>query len=80
MGRANEIAMQHAGQLHVIDILAFALREADVFHALAFAAHAFQARRTFLSRWGHVVHSAASWNSTPFSLAAAYWIALTIFW
>jgi hypothetical protein len=30
-------------------------------------------------RGSHVVHSAASWNSTPLILAAAYWIALTMF-
>jgi hypothetical protein len=30
-------------------------------------------------RGSHVVHSAASLNSTPFILAAAYWIALTMF-
>jgi hypothetical protein len=80
MRRAHEIAMQHAGQLHVVDILALALREADILHPLALAAHAFQFRFALLARERHVVHSAASLNSVPLILAAAYWIARTMFW
>ena len=70
--RAHEIAVQHAGQLQVVDIVALALREADVLDALALAAHAFEARFALFPRGSQVVHSAASWNSTPLILARAY--------
>ena len=80
MRRADEIAVQHAGQLQVVDIVALALGEADVLDALALAAHAFELGFALFPRGSHVVHSAASWNSTPLILAAAYWIALTMFW
>jgi len=42
MRRAHEVAMQHARQLQVVDIVALALGEADVLDALALAAHAFE--------------------------------------
>ena len=42
MRRADEIAVQHARQFQVVDIVALALREADVFDPLALAAHAFK--------------------------------------
>ena len=42
MRRADEIAVQHARQLHVVDVIALALGEADVLDALALAAHAFE--------------------------------------
>ncbi len=78
--RSDEIAVQHARQLQVVDIVAPALREADVFDPLALAAHAFELGFALFPRGSHIVHSAASWNSTPLILAAAYWIALTMFW
>ena len=78
--RADEIAMQHARQLQVVDIVALALGEADVLDALALAAHAFEFGFALFPRGSHVVHSAASLNSVPLILAAAYWIALTMFW
>ena len=80
MRRADEIAVQHARQFDVVDVIALALGEADVFDALALAAHAFELGFALFPRGSHVVHSAASWNSTPLILAAAYWIALTMFW
>ena len=72
--------MQHARQLQIVDVVALALREADVFDALALAAHAFEGGGALFPRGSEIVHSAASLNSTPLILAAAYWIALTMFW
>ena len=72
MGRADEVAEQHAGQLDVVDVVAPALGEADVLDALALAAHAFECGGALFPRGSEVVHSAASWNSTPLILAAAY--------
>ena len=72
MRRADEIAVQHTRQLQVVDIVAPALREADVFDPLALAAHAFEFGFTLFPRGSHVVHSAASLNSTPLILSAAY--------
>ena len=80
VGRADEVSVQHARQFHVVDIIALALREADVLDALAFAAHALELGFALFPRGSHVVHSAASLNSTPLILSAAYWIALTMFW
>ena len=60
MRRAVEIAVQHAGQFQVVDIIALALGEADVLDALAAAAHAFQLFGAFGGGGGLVVHSAAS--------------------
>src|SRR5262245_5997946 len=79
MGRAIEVAMQHAGQFQVVDIIALALDEANILDPLALAAHSLKLFGTLGGRGGHVVHSAASWNGTPLSLAAAYWMALTMF-
>ena len=81
MARAMEVAVQHARQLDVVDVIAFALGEAHVLDALALAAHALKFFGA-LERSGKrgVVHSAASLNSRPAILAAAYWIALTMFW
>src|SRR5207248_10607342 len=76
MRRADEIAMQHARQLQIVDIIALDLREADVFDALAFAAHPFEGGGALFPRGSEIVHSAASLNSTPLILSAAYWIAL----
>lgn len=45
-----------------------------------FAAHAFEFGFALFPRGSHVVHSAASLNSTPLVLSAAYWIAPTMFW
>src|SRR5262249_4453369 len=80
MRRADEIAMQHARQFYVVDVIALSLRKADVLDALALAAETFEGGGALFPRGSHVVHSAASLNSTPFCLAAAYWIALTMFW
>ncbi len=73
--------MQHARQLDIVDVIAFPLREAHVLDALALAPNALQLIGAFeRSGRGGVVHSAASLTSIPLSLAAAYWIALTMFW
>ena len=81
MAGAVEIAVQHAGQFDVVDIIAAALGEAHVFDALALAAHALKFLGAFeRSGSGGSVHSAASLNSTPLIFAAAYWMALTMFW
>ena len=80
MARAMEVAVQHAGQLDVVDVVALALDEARVLDALALAPQALQAFGAFdRGGDGRSVHSAASLNSRPLSLAAAYWIALTMF-
>ena len=42
IGRADEIAEQHAGQFEIVDIIALALGEADVLDALAPGAEAFE--------------------------------------
>jgi hypothetical protein len=42
IGRADEVAEHHARQLEIVDIVALALREADVFDALALAAQALE--------------------------------------
>ena len=70
--RAGEITVEHAGQLEVVDVVALALDETDILDALALAAHAFELFGAFRGGGGHVVHSAASWNGTPLSFAAAY--------
>ena len=81
VGGADEVAVQHVRQRQVVHVVAAALGEAHVLHALAAAAHAFQLRGPFGGRGsGHVVHSAASFIAPPLSLAAAYSIALTMFW
>ncbi len=58
--RAVEIAIEHAGQFQVVDVVALALGEADVLDALALAAHAFEFFGAFGGGGGLVVHSAAS--------------------
>ena len=78
--RPDEIAVQHARQFQVVDIIALALGEARILDALALAAHAFETGFALFPRGSYVVHSAASLNSTPLILSAAYWIALTMFW
>src|ERR1700691_5932718 len=81
MARAMEVAVQHARQLDVVDVIAFALGEAHVLDALALASHALKFFGALERGWKRsVVHSAASLNSRPASLAAAYWIAFTMFW
>ena len=69
--RAGEVAVEHAGQLQIVDVIALALDETDILDALALAAHAFELGGAFGGGGGHVVHSAASWNGTPLSFAAA---------
>jgi hypothetical protein len=71
VGRAGEVAVEHARQLQIVDIVALALDEADVLDALAAAAHALEFLCALGRCGGHVVHSAASWNGTPASFAAA---------
>ena len=70
--RADEIAVQHARQLQVVDVIALALGEANILDPLALAAHAFELGFALFPRGSHVVHSAASLNSTPLILSAAY--------
>ena len=72
MRRTRKVAVQHAGQLDVVDVVALALNKADVLDALPLAAHALKLFGAFGGGGGHVVHSAASWNGTPLILAAAY--------
>ena len=48
IGRAHEIAVQHARQFDVVDIIAFALGEPGIFNALAFATHTRRVRRRVL--------------------------------
>ena len=43
-GAAHKISEQHAGKFQVIDVVTLALGEADVFDALALAAHALELR------------------------------------
>ena len=69
--RAVEVAVEHARQFQVVDVIALALDEADVLDALSPAAHAFELFGAFGGGGGHVVHSAASWKATPLSFAAA---------
>ena len=72
VGRAREVAIDHARQFQVVDIVALALDEADVLDALALAAHALELLGALFLRRCHVVHSAASLTDAPESLAAAY--------
>ena len=69
--RAVEIAVQHARQLQIVDVVAFALDEADILDALSPASHAFKFLGAFSGGGGLSVHSAASWKATPLSFAAA---------
>src|SRR6516164_3029910 len=78
--RAGKVAIEHAGQFDVIDVIALSLRETDVLDALPFAAHTFELGGAFGGGGSDVAHSAASWYGTPLSLAAANWMALTMFW
>ncbi len=78
---AMKIAVQHARQFEVVDVIAAALGEAHVLDALALAAHALQLLGALDGGGrGRGVHSAASLYSTPLIFAAAYWMALTMFW
>src|ERR1700727_3518061 len=79
--RAMKVAVQHARKLDVVDVIAAPLGEAHVLDALALATHALQFFGA-LKRGGggDVVHSAASLNSSPAILAAAYWMARPMFW
>src|SRR5262249_35717135 len=69
--RTGEGAVEHAGPLEVVYVVALALDETAILDALALAAHAFELLGALGGGGGHVVHSAASWNGTPLSLAAA---------
>src|SRR5262249_8350505 len=70
--RAREVAKKHAWQLQVIDKIPLSLDEADVLDALPLATHALELFGAFGGAWCGSVHSAASSNGTPCSLAAAY--------
>jgi hypothetical protein len=73
IGRADQIAVQHARQLQVVHIIAATLSEAHILHALAAAAHALQFFAPLGGGgFGNVVHSAASLIAPPRSFAAAY--------
>src|SRR5262249_44664867 len=80
VGGAREIAVEHAGQPKVVDVIALALNETNVLDTLSLATHALQGFGALRGGGGLVVHSAASWNGTPLILAAAYRMALTMFW
>ena len=60
IGRAHEIAVEHARQVQVVDVIALALREADVLDALALAADAFELLGAGFRGFRYGVHSAAS--------------------
>jgi hypothetical protein len=79
MRRADEIAVQHARQFQIVDIIALALREAGVLDALALAAHAFEWLRV-VPAWESCRSFRGLLEFTPLILSAAYWIALTMFW
>ena len=70
--RAHEVAVERPRQLEVVDIIALALDEADVLDAFALAAEALELFGAFFGCGRDRVHSAASWNCAPLSLAAAY--------
>ena len=70
IGRTDEITVQHTGQLHVIDVVAFALGETRVLNPLARAAHPLEIGGTLYLIFGKVFHSAASFAAFS-SLAAA---------
>jgi hypothetical protein len=78
IGRADEIAEQHAGKLKIVDIVALALGEPRILDALALRTEALEGGGAFGFRGSHLVHCAAS--LAAFSSAAAARIALTIFW
>ena len=73
--RADEITKQHARQFEVVDVVALALRKADILDALAPGTEAFEPLRPRLGGLGLGRHSAAS--LAPICSAAAR-IALTI--
>src|ERR1700691_313770 len=76
-----KVAVQHAGQLDVVDVISAPLGEAHVLDAFALTTHTLQFFGALKrSGRGGVVHSAASLNSSPAILAAAYWMARTMFW
>ena len=70
--RPHKIAIERPRQLEVVDVIALALDEADIFDPLALAAEALQLFGAFFRRRRDRVHSAASWNPAPLILAAAY--------
>ena len=70
--RAHQIAIERARQLQVIDVIALALDEADVFDAFAFAAEALQLLGPLFRCRRDRVHSAASLACAPLIWAAAY--------
>ena len=72
MRRAHEIAVERSRQLEVVDVIALALDEADIFDPLALAAEALELFGAFFRCRRDRVHSAASWNCAPLILAAAY--------
>ena len=65
---ANKIAGQHAVELDIIDIVAFALGKAGILHAFARTAHALEVGDAIFAVFYLVFHSAASF-------AASIWVA-----
>ncbi len=80
VGRAYEIAEQHAGHFDVVDVVALALGEADILDALARGAQPMELRFAVDRRgFGYIIHySAASRGAC--SCPAAALIDLTMFW
>ena len=78
IGRTDEIAVQHAGQFHVIDVVAFALGETSVLNPLARATHPLEICGTLYLIFVQVFHSAASFAA--FSSLAAARMDFTMFW
>jgi hypothetical protein len=58
VGRTREVAIEHAGQLQVVDVVPLALDEADVLDPFSLATYPLQAFGALLA--GHLAHSAAS--------------------
>ena len=77
VGRADEVAEQHARQLDVVDIVALAAGEAGVLDPLPGAAQALELRGALARARYRRVHSAASFCA--FSWSAAARTALTMF-
>ena len=78
IGRADEIAEQHARQFQVVDIVALALGETRVLDPLARGSEAVQRGDALFLRRGSFVHYADSFIS--FIFAAAARMAFTMFW
>ena len=78
VGGADEVAEQHARHLDVVHVVALALGEARILHALAFAAEALQLLGARFDAFHLLGHHAASFAELISSAAAR--TALTMFW